>query len=447
MKEKIVAKCVEMTIDGTGIVFIDDKKVFVPNLLVGEEAEIHLTKKGKGYYLGKSVRRIISSPIRMMPRCNLFHLCGGCDYQHIKYEEQLNIKEKYVQNLFQDSELTGFEFLPILGMRNPFRYRDKIQLPISLGNDSSIISGYYKVNSHDIVNNKRCFLHDEKCDYLVECVKNAMINHSIPPYIESTNSGIIKHIMIRRSEKNRQTMLVLVTSIKEFDYKQAFVDAIIDACPFVTTIVQNIHPQVSNVILGEEEVVLYGRGFIEETVMGKIFKVSPRSFFQVNNVQVEVLYSRALALAALQGNEVVLDAYCGVGAIGILAASKAKSVVGVDIVESAIENAKENASVNDVQNISFYASDVSEYMKENKNQFDVVFIDPPRKGCSNEFLEALKGMSAEKIIYISCNPQTLVRDLQVLGEKYEIKIVQCVDVFPMTKHVETIVLLQKIFGK
>jgi 23S rRNA (uracil1939-C5)-methyltransferase len=349
-------------------------------------------------------------------------------------------KKKKVQEVMNRIAKIDIEVEDVIGMENPHHYRNKIQVPFGMEN-KHVVYGFYKSNTHQIIPIKTCDIEDELAAPILSTIASLMESMKISPYHEDSRRGVIRHVLIRTSKENRTVMVVLITNSNTFPSRNNFVKALVKAHPEVTTVVQNINLRDTNVILGEKEIVLYGKGYIEDSIMGVKFHVSSKSFFQVNPVQVEKLYSLAIDAAQITEKDAVLDAYAGVATIGIICAKHAKHVTSVELVKEACINAKENAIRNNVNNITIINEDCTEYLINNKKHFDVVVLDPPRKGSTEQFLNALIKNKPEKIVYISCEPSTLARDLAILKKAYNVNRVIPVDMFPRSFHVETICAL------
>lgn len=429
-----------MTKDGAGVTRLEKKPMYVKYGIENEELLVNIDFEGKRNVFA-SIKEVLKPSIyRVQPKCKVYYKCGGCHLSHLSYEGQLDFKTNVVKKLYSKSTLKDIVVHPCIGQDNPYFYRNKVQTPVQK-KGKNIIVGFYQEESHDIVPYERCLIQDELSDKVIKSVVAAMKENKIEPYNEDLRSGVVRHILVRRAQK--ETMLVLITNVNSFAGRNNFVQSIKKKVPELTTIVQNINPRHTNVILGEKENILYGKGFIVDTLCGINFKISPKSFYQINKQQCEKLYNKAIELANLTGNEIVLDAYCGIGTIGMIASKKAKEVYGVEIVEDAIKDAKMNAKVNNILNCHFYCDDAQDFMKKySGGKVDVVFIDPPRKGCSEQFIKALAKFKPKRIVYISCNPETQVRDVTLLSELgYEMHDVYPFDMFPQTYHVEIITSL------
>ena len=383
------------------------------------------------------------APTTPLSRCPLFHKCGGCQLQNLSYEEQLRYKQSKVNAL-----LGKFcRVQPIFGMENPYHYRNKVQAAFALTRQREVISGVYQSGSHRIVKVDSCQIEDTVADRIVVDIRRMLPDFQILPYQEDSRKGLLRHVLVRRGFQSGQVMVVLVTSNPIFPLKKKFVSALLQKHPEITTVVLNINPYQTSLLLGEREEVLYGKGYIEDTLCDCVFRISAKSFYQINPVQTEFLYSTAIEFAQLTGKERVLDAYCGIGTIGIIAAKNAGEVLGVEVNGDAVKDARVNAKLNALTNIGFVKADAGKYMVELANEghsVDVVFMDPPRAGSDEAFLTSVITLSPKKVIYISCNPETQARDLRTLVKGgYRVTKIQPVDMFPHTKHIECVCLLER----
>ena len=373
--------------------------------------------------------------------CPVSRKCGGCQLMNMNYEEQLRFKQAKVSKL-----LSGFHKVsPIIGMENPFHYRNKVQAAFGRTRGGEIISGVYQSSTHNIVKTDSCLIEDKAADEIILTIRRLVKSFKLTVYDEKNGRGFLRHVLVKRGFTTNEIMVVLVTGTSVFPSKNAFVKELLKLHPHITTIVQNINNKFTSMVLGDKETVLYGKGYIEDILCGCRFRISPKSFYQINPVQTEVLYGKAVEFAGLTGKERVIDAYCGIGTIGIVASKSAGEVIGVEVNPDAVRDAKVNAKINDIENISFYCADAGEFMvsmKEQGEKCDVLFMDPPRAGSDKKFLSCALSLAPEKIVYISCNPETQQRDLYFLTKNgYKVKKVQPVDMFPYTSHVETVVLL------
>jgi 23S rRNA (uracil1939-C5)-methyltransferase len=434
-----------MGYEGEGVSKIDNFTVFIPGALENEKVKIKIVKINKNFGFGKLMEVLEPSPDRAEPECAIYKRCGGCQLQHLSYGAQLKFKKNRVEDcLRRIGKLEGFTLHDTIGMDNPYRYRNKVQIPVG-SRDGKAAIGFYAQRSHDIIDMDSCLIQNETADRVIGLVRGWVDRHNIEAYDEQRNSGTLRNIMVREGFRTGEVMVVLVTRTKQLPYKEELVAALKKGIPGLKSVIQNINPKQTNVILTDECVTLWGSDTISDYIGEFRFNISPLSFFQVNPVQTEVLYSKALEYAGLTGNETVFDAYCGTGTITLFLSKKAKKVYGVEIVPQAIENARINAEQNGVKNAEFIVGEAEKVIPDLIKQgvkADVVVVDPPRKGCGIELLEAIAGIAPKRIVYVSCDPGTLARDLGILKELgYETKEVQPVDMFPMTGHVETCVLL------
>ena len=432
----------DMGYEGEGITKIDGYTTFVKGALKGEKAQIKMLKVNKDYGFAKLLKVLKHSENREEPVCASFEKCGGCNLQHMSYESQLDYKTNLVKATLKKSLGYEVNVEEIIGMGIPYNYRNKVQYPVC---DNKI--GFYAGRTHSLIENEKCYIQNEVADKLAKDAFKITQKNNVSTYNEKTGKGCLRHIITRVGVNTNEMMLVLVTNGDELKNEKKIVEEIVSMYPRITAIVQNINEKNSNVILGDRCVNLYGEGYIYDRLGDYKFKISPLSFYQVNPVQTEVLYNVAKDFAELTRNENVFDLYCGIGTISVFVADEAKNLFGVEIVEDAIKDAKENAEMNEKKNVEFICGKAEEVIpqkyKEGKTA-DVVFVDPPRKGCDVKLLETLKEMKSKKIVYISCNPATLARDLKYLTESgYEIKKVQPVDMFPQTSHIENVVLLER----
>lgn len=437
--------------EGEGIAKIDNKyPIFIEGALKGEKVKVRIVKVNKNFAYGKLMEVLDASEERVNPPCAIYKRCGGCKLQHASYKAQLDFKWDRVKDCVSkigklDPSIVKYP----LGMENPWRYRNKVQLPIGLINGEVKI-GFFAPRSHDIIDMESCLIQDEIGDKVVKLTREWIEKFNIRPYNvdgEYDEKGIVRHIMIRRGFTTNEVMVVLVTNGEKLPHKEEFVDLMVKNIPGIKSIIQNINSKKTNVILGLESKTLWGEDTISDYIGDFRFNISPLSFFQVNPTQTEVLYGKALEYANLTGNEEVFDAYCGTGTITLFLSQKAKKVYGVEIIPQAIDNAWINAKENKVENVEFFVGESEVVIPDLINKgvkADVVVVDPPRKGCDKKLLDAITNIDAKKIVYVSCDPSTLGRDLQVLEENgYKTLEVQPVDMFPNTSHVENVAKLIK----
>ncbi|MGI5895041.1 MAG: 23S rRNA (uracil(1939)-C(5))-methyltransferase RlmD, partial [Candidatus Merdivicinus sp.] len=375
-------------------------------------------------------------PAEQPPRkkfpCPVAHKCGGCQLQNLSYPEQLRWKQGKAERLLKEFGRVS----PIIGMENPRHYRNKVQAAFGMARDKKIISGVWQSSTHRIVQIDSCMIEDQKADEIIVSIRKLMKDFKMTSYNEVTQEGFLRHVLVRRAFATGEIMVVMVTATPIFPAKRNFVRALLKLHPEITTIIHNICKLQVNLVLGDREESLYGKGTIEDILCGKRFRISSRSFYQVNPVQTEVLYRKAIEFAGLTGKETILDAYCGIGTIGIAASDQAERVIGVELNPSAVRDAAANAALNQISNIDFAAGDAGEFMEELADageNVDVVFLDPPRAGSDEKFLRSLVRLGPPKVVYISCNPETLARDLKFLVRNgYSVRAIQPVDMFPFT---------------
>lgn len=449
-KNEIVTVMIDdLTHDGNGIGKVDGYPLFIPNVLPGEKAEIKVVKVNKRFGYGRLEKLMTESDERVSPPCNVFYKCGGCQLQHMSYDMQLQMKQNQVKNVMKKiAHIDDSIVEPVLGMEDPWRYRNKIQMPVG-EKDGELITGFYQRRSHRIIDDmERCIIQNEVGDRMVDAVRTIANDLGIDAYDEITHKGTLRHIIVRTAYETNDTMIILVTRTKHLPHKQTLIEQLTKKFPSLRSIIHNINSDKTNVILGKQTNTIYGDDYIIDSIDDLKFKISPQSFYQVNPTQTKVLYDTALLYAEVDENDVVIDAYCGIGTISLFLAKRAKKVYGVDIVLQAIKNAKENAKLNDIDNAEFVVGKAEEVMpkwKKDGLKPNVIVVDPPRKGCDEVFLQAMIDMEPERIVYVSCNPSTLARDLKILEEGgYKTKKIQPVDMFSQTSHVECCVLLKKI---
>ena len=435
--------CVDISSEGKGVIKNGKDIIFCDGFFPGEKADVDILYHRAGVYFGK-VRKLYNlSKDRIQPRCKICTSCGGCQYQQLSYDTQLKYKTKRVKEALTRISKVDTKVLPCLGMDNPYNYRNKIQVPFNKDRNGKVKFGFYKENSHIIMPIKECAIEDRRAAPILWDIKLLLEEMNIPVYNEDSGKGILRYVLIRTSHHYEELMVVLITTQMNFPGQRNFINELVNRHPEITTIVENVNSRHTNVILGNQEKVLYGPGHIKDDILGLTFEISAASFFQVNPIQVEKLYASALNLIDLNKKETVLDAYSGVGTIGLIAAKNAGKVISVEINKSAHKNAIENAKRNNVNNIEFVCADAGEYISKSNENIDILIMDPPRSGSDEIFLSTVINKRIKKIIYISCNPETLARDIQYLSSMYEVNYVQPVDMFPMTAHVETIVGLYR----
>jgi 23S rRNA (uracil1939-C5)-methyltransferase len=432
----------DMTHDGAGVAKVDGYPIFVPKALPGEKAKIKVIKVNKSYGIGRLMEIYERSHFRVDVASEDAHKYGGCQLQHMSYEGQLQFKENQVrQVLTRIGKLEDVKVHPILGMDNPWHYRNKAQVPVG-EKDGKLIAGFFKPRSHEIVDTNESLIQIPEINEAVQAVKEICIELGIPAYHEEAHKGVLRHIMARYGKQTGELMVVIITRTADIPHKNKLVKEIIARLPKVKSIVHNVNPKRTNVILGEKTTVLWGNEVIYDYIGNVKFAISALSFYQVNPDQTKVLYDKALEYAGLTGEETVIDAYSGIGTISLFLAQKAKKVFGVEVVPEAIEDAKRNAELNGITNAEFAVGEaevvIPKWYKEGKKA-DVLVVDPPRKGCDEALLKTIIDMKPKKVVYVSCNPATLARDLRILEDGgYKTLEVQPVDMFPQTMHVEAV---------
>ena len=427
--------------EGMGIAHFNDKVIFVERALDNETVNAKIDFENKSFYRAHATNILSSSKDRITPPCNSYPLCGGCQLLHMNYQKTLKTKIDGVNQTLSRIGHIDYKVNEIIGMDNPFPYRNKVQIPITSKKDK-IILGYYKEGTHDVIPFDNCLLQSDKINELVHFLKNILNEYKVIPYNEDTKTGSLKHILIRENNKG-ELMLVFISNEKEIKGLEEIKDMIIKRYDYVKSIIINYNFKKNNVILGDESKVLYGKDEIIDEILGLKFKISHYSFFQVNRTQTEKLYSKVLEYVGKNGN--VIDAYCGVGSITLQLSKNSSFVYGIEIVPQAIENAKENQILNNIENVSFKVGKVEDEILSilDEESIDCVVIDPPRKGLDIKVIEAIKKAEIEKIVYVSCNPSTLARDLDLLKDEYEIKGMCLVDMFSYTTGVETVCKLER----
>lgn len=435
---------IDQGIEGEGIAKIDNFTVFIKDAIQGETVKIIITKVLTSYAYGKVMEIIQPSNSRTEIDCSIYQRCGGCCLRHIEYKQTLKIKTDIVKNCLYKALDKPIKVNECIGMQNPLHYRNKLQYPVGVNQFGEAIMGIYAQRSHHIIETTQCLIQDELSQKIANEIFVILKKYNVEPYNEKDGSGTIRHLVIRKGKRTNEVMVTIVVNQEKLKNEEKIIEEITGKFQEIKTIVKNINSEDTNVILGKKTKILYGSGYIRDYLGQYQFKISPLSFYQVNPVQTEILYNMAIQYAELTGKETVYDLYCGIGTIGIFASNYAEKVYGIEVVEQAIKDAKENAKINGINNIEFYTGDVEKLLPDlvKKNKADVVFIDPPRKGLDNHTIETLLELKADKIVYISCNPATLARDLAKLVQKYKINQIQPVDMFPFTSHVECVAVLQ-----
>ena len=451
----LTVKIEDMGHDGEGIGKCDGYTLFVKDTVIGDLAEVKVIKAKKNYGYARLMRLIKPSEHRVEPICPVARPCGGCQLQMLDYAEQLRFKEKKIaENLQRIGGMTEIPMEPIVGMETPFRYRNKAQFPIGQDKNGKRITGFYAGRTHQIMENRNCYLGVEQNEEILNRVLTWMEENRVSAYNEETGKGLVRHVLIRFGFTTKEIMVCLVVNGKKLPAEEKLIRSLTEL-KGMTSISLSVNRERTNVIMGKEIHCLWGQSYITDYIGNVKYQISPLSFYQVNPAQTEKLYGLALEYAGLTGNETVWDLYCGIGTISLFLAQKAKKVYGVEIVPEAIADAKNNAKINQIENAEFFVGKSEEILPSYYEQYakdhpgeqahaDVIVVDPPRKGCEENLLHTMASMQPDRIVYVSCDSATLARDVKVLGELgYEVKKVRGVDQFPMTCHVETVVLLSQ----
>ena len=443
--QEYIVDIIDNGYEGEGIAKIDNFAIFIPGTLKGEKVKILIVKVLTSHAFGKVVEIIEKSKNRQEVDCATYKRCGGCNLRHIKYEETLKIKQNNVQSLVNKSLKEKLEVEKTVGMENPFHYRNKAQYPVGLNKQGEPIIGVFANRTHEVITIEKCLIQNEGSQEIAKFIIEYIKKEKISVYDEKTGKGLIRHIVIKVGIKTGQIMCILVINGNSIPNEQNLVKELLTNFPNIKTIIKNINKKNTNVILGQENINLYGDGYIEDILGDYIFKISPLSFYQVNPIQAEKLYNLGVQMANITKADTIFDLYCGIGTISLFMAKYAKKVYGIEIVKEAIDMAKENAINNKIDNTEFFAGDVEIVLDELINKqgvtADIVMFDPPRKGLDKNTISNILKIEPKKIVYISCNPATLIRDLTSFEEKYDIKKIVPVDMFPFTSHVECVALL------
>lgn len=455
---KLVTKCIDLNHEGQGVCKIEGIKdseevtnfpIFVNNMIPDEKGQLEITKLSKTYGYANVVKVFndTRSKNRTRPLCPNYEKCGGCNIMHMSYPYQLEFKTKMVKDtLWKLGSIDNVEVLPTIGMSNPDKYRNKVQVPFRK-TFYKTVCGFFAKDSHNVIPLTECLIQPDISTSIIHFVRNMCNEFKIDGYVENDNTGLIRHLLVRTNHDLTEIMLVFVLTNSELPYKDEIISKIIKRYPNVKSIIINVNNKVGNTILGEKCLTIYGNDYINDTLCGLKFRIGPKSFYQVNHVQTEKLYNKAISLANLNENDILIDAYCGIGTIGLIASKHVKEVYGVEIVEEAIKNAKINAKENKIKNSHYVCNKAEEQIVKWKSEginANVIVVDPPRKGCDIKLLETIDEMNIEKVVYVSCDPATLARDLKILIQKgYKLEVIQPVDMFPYTSNVETIAYLKR----
>ena len=435
----------DYTSEGQGVAKVEGCAVFVPSAIMGEKYRLSIEKAGKTWASGKIVEILEKSPHRVQRECPISASCGGCDFWHMDYEEETRLKAERVKNALNRIGGESLEEMPILAAPTCHGYRNKAQYPVSSGK-KGVYAGFFKAGTHQVVENKRCRILPEDTDKIKDIVIDYVNQFKVTAYNENTGKGMLRHIYVRRGAVSGQVLVCLVVNGRKLPHTEVLIEKL-QAVEGFTSLVLSVNTKQGNTILGSEMITLYGPGYIEDTLCGLNFRLSARSFYQVNHHQAQRLYEAAIDLAEISKEDLVLDLYCGVGTITLCMAKAAKKVIGVEVVEQAVQDAWDNAKRNGIENAEFFCGDAGQAaldLEKKGIRADVAVVDPPRKGLSAECIEALVRMSPRKIVYVSCDPATLARDVALLKERgYSLKTAMAADLFPRCAHVESIACLVK----
>ena len=435
----------DYTAEGQGVARVEGCAVFIPNAIAGERCLVRIGKVGKTWAAGKITEILEKSPHRVQRECPISASCGGCDFWHMDYDEETRLKADRVRQALNRIGGESLDELPILAAPDCRGYRNKAQYPVAQGK-GRVYAGFFKAGTHQVVENRRCLILPEETDLVKELVEDYVNRCGIPAYEEATHKGLLRHIYVRRGAVSGEVLVCLVLNGRKLPHKEALIEKL-KTVPGFTTLVLSVNTRQGNAVLGEEFITLYGPGYIEDTLCGLNFRLSPRSFYQVNHHQAQRLYEAAIAQAEITKEDLVLDLYCGVGTITLCMAKAAGRVIGVEVIEQAVQDARDNAGRNGIENAEFLCADAGKAALELEQKGirpDVVVVDPPRKGLNADAIEAITRMSPRRIVYVSCDPATLARDVSLLKERgYTLKNAMAADLFPRCAHVESIVCLCK----
>ena len=444
--QEYVVDIIDNGFEGEGIAKIDNFTIFIPGTIKGEKVRVLIVKVLSSHGFGKIVEIIEKSQARQDVDCNTYKRCGGCNLRHVKYEETLKMKQNAVQSLVNKTLKNKLQVKETVGMENPLHYRNKAQYPIGINKKGEPVIGVFANRTHEVIPIDNCLIQNKKSEEIAKFIIEFIKEKNISIYDEKTGKGLVRHIVTKVGIKTGEIMCVIVINGHKIPNENELVENLKTRYPEIKAIVKNINMKNTNVILGQENINLYGNGYIEDILGEYKFQISPLSFYQVNPVQAEKLYNLGVSMAEITKNDVVFDLYCGIGTISLFMSKFAKKVYGIEIVEEAVKMAKENAKNNNVSNTEFFAGDVEIVLDDlinNKGlKADVVMFDPPRKGLDKKSIDNILNIRPKKIVYISCNPATLIRDLADFENEYDIKTIIPVDMFPFTSHVECCSVLQ-----
>ena len=444
--QEYIVEIIDNGYEGEGIAKIDNFTIFIPGAIKGEKVKILMVKVLSSHAFGKILEIINKSEARQDADCLTYKRCGGCNLRHIKYEETLKMKQNAVQSLVNKTLKNKIQVQETVGMENPFNYRNKAQYPLGINKDGEPVIGVFANRTHEVIPMEKCLIQNPESEEIAKFVLQFIKRNKISIYDEKTGKGLFRHIVIKVGIKTGQIMCILVINGKSIPKESQLKDELVERFPRIKTIVKNINMKNTNVILGQENINIYGNGYIKDKLGEYTFKISPLSFYQVNPAQAEKLYNLGVEMAQISKEDIVFDLYCGIGTISLFMAKYAKKVYGIEIVKEAVDSANENAKLNEIINTEFYAGDVEIVLDElinNKGvKADIVMFDPPRKGLDKNSINNILKIKPKKIVYISCNPATLIRDLADFEDTYEVKTIIPVDMFPFTSHVECVAVLQ-----
>ena len=445
--QEYIVDIIDNGFEGEGIAKIDNFTIFIPGTIKGERVRIIVVKVLSTHAFGKAIEILEKSENRQEIDCSTYKRCGGCNLRHVKYKTTLKMKQNAVQSLVNKTLKQKVQVCDTVGMENPYCYRNKAQYPVGKNQNGEPVIGVFANRTHEVIQIEKCLIQNEKAEEIAKYIVKFVKENKISVYDEKNGKGLLRHIVIKVGVKTKEIMCILVINGKEIPNEVKLVEDLKNKYPNIKSIVKNINMKNTNVILGKENINLYGDGYIQDILGEYKFKISPLSFYQVNPIQAEKLYNLGIELAQITKNDVVFDLYCGIGTISIFMAKFAKKVYGIEIVNEAVEAAKENALINGIDNVEFFAGDVEIVLDEliNKNgvKADIVMFDPPRKGLDKTSINNVLKIKPKKIVYISCNPATLIRDLACFEENYDIKTIIPVDMFPFTSHVECVCVLSE----
>lgn len=444
--QEYIVDIIDNGYEGEGIAKIDNFTIFIQGAIKGEKCKIVIVKVNKSYAYGKLIEVISESKNRKQVDCDTYKRCGGCALRHIDYDYTLKMKQAIVQNLVDKTLNKNIKVNLTLGMKEPFYYRNKLQYPVGKNSEGKAVMGVFARRTHEIIPTENCFIQNKEAQDIANELIKIINEQEITAYDEKNQTGQVRHIVIKVGIHTKEIMCIIVTNEEKLKNENIIIERLTKKFHNIKTIIKNVNTKNTNVILGDKNIVLYGDGYIQDNLGEYKFKISPMSFYQTNPIQTEVLYHKAIEFADLKQSDILCDLYCGIGTIGIFASKYVNKVYGIEIVEEAIEAAKENAKINDVDNIEFMAGDVEKVfdtmLKEKQISPTVIIVDPPRRGLDEHTIETILKLEVSRLVYVSCNPATMVRDLKLLEDKYDVREIQPVDMFPFTNGIESVALLK-----